>query len=262
MAVYWQAYGANLVLLLALMSFVWLMALRTRDVSIVDVAWPLGFAVVVLATAHRADWNIVAPHYAVIVMVLAWSFRLAFHLYARWRNEGPDRRYEALLKRRVGPEPLFTLVAVFWFQAVALWVVALPIQAVFLDAYPRFNLIGIAGYVLFAAGFAIEVIADRQLVAFRHDEARQGQVLDSGLWRWSRHPNYFGEACVHWGFWLIAVANGTGWWTIIGPAFLTFTLIRWSGVPMVEAHLEKSRPGYAEYKRRTSMFVPWPPKKD
>lgn len=257
----WHIYSANLVLLLGIMSFMWIVSLRQRDPSVVDIAWPFGFAILAMASAHRQGWDIVAAHYVIIAMVLAWSLRLAFHLFERWSRQGPDRRYDGLLARAVGPKPLFTLVAIFWFQALALWLVALPIQEVMQDPYPPFGIAGAAGLLLFLAGFTMEVVADRQLARFKEDPAHEKSVLDTGLWRYSRHPNYFGEICIHWGFWLFAIADNTGGWTAIGPAFLTFTLVKWTGVPMVEKHLAETRPGYADYAARTSMLVPWPPGK-
>ena len=118
----------------------------------------------------------------------------------------------------------------------------------------------VAGLLLAASGILIETLADLQLGRFRAQSGNEGRVMDRGLWRYSRHPNYFGDACTWWGIWLVAISGGAGLWTAVGPLFLTFTLVKWSGAALLEKGLKKTRPEYAEYIAKTSSFIPWPPK--
>ncbi|WP_310498389.1 DUF1295 domain-containing protein, partial [Sandarakinorhabdus sp.] len=153
------------------------------------------------------------------------------------------------------------LVMVFGLQGPLLWFASLPAQAGLLaDHGAALGPLAIAGIAVALAGIVFETVADMQLEAFRANPAKKGQVLDTGLWRYTRHPNYFGDAVTWWGIWLVAMAAGTGGWSVLSPVFLTWTLTRWSGKPILEKSLGKSRPGYADYIARTSGFLPWPPK--
>ena len=154
--------------------------------------------------------------------------------------------------------PLISLFTIFWFQAFLLWVISLPILGSIASQAPL-GFFDILGMVVFLIGLTIESIADNQLALFRAVPANKGHVLDTGLWRYSRHPNYFGEAVLWWGLYLIAV-SAAAYWAIVGPILITFLLLRFSGVPMLEEGLSASRPGYSEYIKRTSSFLPWPPK--
>ena len=154
---------------------------------------------------------------------------------------------------------------VFGPQALLLFMTSLPAQiGILAAASPApIGLLGWAGFALWLTGMVFESVGDAQLKAFRADPASKGKVLDTGLWRYTRHPNYFGDCCAWWGIWLVA-AEGGAWValaSLIGPLFLTFTLTRWSGKPLLEKGLAKSRPGYADYVARTSGFIPWPPKR-
>lgn len=252
-------YLLNLALMLGVMVLAWPFSVARKDPSYIDAIWPLGFLVLALSSllfagADGATWY--------VALVAIWALRLGHHLFTRWQHEGPDKRYQKLLERSPpGKEAIFMLVAVFLLQGVLLWLTALPIQHAVREGASYVAPAAIAGIVLFAIGLAFEVIGDRQLAAFKADPANKGQVMDTGLWRYTRHPNYFGNAVLFWGLWLIAVADGDGWWTIIGPIFLTFTLTRWTGAKILEDGLHESRPGYADYVARTSGFVPWWPKR-
>jgi steroid 5-alpha reductase family enzyme len=146
-------------------------------------------------------------------------------------------------------------------QGPLLWTVSLPAQVGLLsDAGGPIGGIGAIGIALAVIGISFESLGDLQLEAFRRNPASHGKVLDTGLWRYTRHPNYFGDACAWWGIWLVAISGGAGLWTAVGPLFLTFTLVKWSGAALLEKGLKKTRPEYAEYIAKTSSFIPWPPK--
>ena len=153
-----------------------------------------------------------------------------------------------------------SLLLVFATQAPLLFIVCLPVQLGQIDAAPEVGVIGIVGAVIAVIGIAFETIGDAQLTRFRRDSANIGQVMDRGLWRYTRHPNYFGDACTWWGLYLIAAETTTGLWALPGPMLLTWTLVKWSGMPTTEGRMKRKKPRYEDYVRRTSGFVPWWPK--
>jgi steroid 5-alpha reductase family enzyme len=155
----------------------------------------------------------------------------------------------------------WSLTAVFALQGPLQFVVALPVQLGVVSARPL-GLVAAAGIVLAAIGIVFESVGDAQLVAFKRDPANRERILDTGLWRYTRHPNYFGDCCVWWGLWLIAAEGGwIGAATVVGPVLLTFLLTRWSGMPTIEGRMKRKKPGYDDYVMRTPAFVPWFPRK-
>lgn len=255
--------GLNLGLILAVMLGLWALSLRLKDVSFIDAFWPLGMLLLALATQPRTDGDPLRKG-LLIGLCGVWGVRLGWHLLRRWRASGADGRYTALVEAQERKQGWnfgkTALLLVFLPQASFLWLTCLPVQLGQVDAYPPVGWIGWIGAVLAVFGIAFETVGDAQLSAFRKDPSKKGEVLDTGLWRYTRHPNYFGDACAWWGLYLIAAETAAGRWAIIGPLFLTFTLTRWSGIGITEKSIRKSRPGYADYVRRTSAFIPWPPK--
>ena len=255
-------FGAVLILF----SVLWAIAQVNRDPSFVDAFWAGGIvliALITLAATQGATWR----HMLVTGLTLIWGLRLGAHLLLRWRAEGADRRYQKLLsdvrEKRGWSYARTTLVFVFLPQAVLLWLTSLPVQLgqAFAQETPL-GLIGCLGGALALFGIGFETLADHQLARFKHAPDKRGQVLDTGLWAWSRHPNYFGEACVWWGIWLVAAETGWGALALPGPVFITFTLLKLSGVTMQEAGMETRRPSYAAYKARTPAFIPRPPRRN
>jgi steroid 5-alpha reductase family enzyme len=234
----------------------WLVSLRIDDVSIVDSLWailillPAACAALLLPAGPRAAW--------VLAMGALWGARLSG--YITWRNwgEGEDHRYRAIRARN---EPGFrwkSLYLVFGLQGVLAWIVSAPLLVAVASPAPV-GWLDVAGAALFAIGFLFEAVGDLQLARFRADPSNRGRVLDRGLWRYTRHPNYFGEFCLWWGFFLVALAAG-GAWTIVSPALMTILLLRVSGVALLEKDIGKRRPAYRDYVARTSAFLPWPPR--
>ena len=257
----WLLAG-NLLMVVAAMTLLWGVAVRIRDVSFIDAVWPMAMLFLALVTWPRTEGD--ALRSALLVgLCAAWALRLGVHLFLRWRAHGEDRRYTDLIGRQMKTGkswPLVALLFVFLPQAVLAWLTSLPVQLGQVADTPAVGWLGWAGVALFVVGLAFETIGDAQLAAFRRDPSTKGQVLDTGLWRYTRHPNYFGDACVWWGLYLIAAETGPGLAAILGPIFLTFTLTKWSGIGITEKSIHSSRPGYADYVRRTSAFIPWPPK--
>jgi steroid 5-alpha reductase family enzyme len=244
--------------LLAAALLTWVASVAKRDVSIVDAVWGPLFALAALTYA----WPLaeLPPRGAlVLALVAAWALRLCVYIVARHWGQGEDYRYRDIRRRN---EPRFALKSVylvFGLQAVLAWLISLPLLAAQTSRVPLGWLDAI-GAALAAFGLAFETVADWQLARFKRNPANRGQVLDRGLWRYSRHPNYFGEACVWWGFGLIGLAAG-GWWSLGSSVLMTWLLLRVSGVALLEQTIETRRPAYAAYVRRTSAFVPWPRRK-
>ncbi|GAB4148632.1 MAG: DUF1295 domain-containing protein [Sphingomonadales bacterium] len=253
--------GLNFLIVVGCMIALWLISIPVGDVSYIDSFWAYGMVVVAAVTYHMAGGADMRQQILLLLTAL-WGFRLGTYLFLRWRREGPDGRYVALLSKAPGNRHLYSLRKVFLLQAPLLWLVALPVQLGQIDSQPAsLGILGYAGILLALTGLFFETVGDWQLSRFKADPANKGKVLDTGLWRYTRHPNYFGDACVWWGLYLIAAETATGRWAIVSPLFLTYILVKWSGVPLLERRLKRSRPGYQDYLERTSAFIPWPPKK-
>jgi steroid 5-alpha reductase family enzyme len=248
----------TLALAFAMMTTLWPLSRKLRDVSIVDILWAPAFAAVAFLCAFLGPVR--EPRgWVVLALISAWAARLGSHVYRRWKRLGHEDYRYAEIRRSRGPNfPLTSLFWIFWLQAALLWVISWPLQTVFSVAKPLNASDGL-GMAMAIAGIVIEAIADAQLTRFRADPANQGTVLDSGLWSWSRHPNYFGDFLMWWGFCVIAIAGGAAWWVILGPIVMSALLIHYSGAGLMEDTIGQRRPGYADYVRRTSLFVPWPP---
>ena len=261
-----ESLAINAAVLVAAMAVLWRIAVKIGDVSFIDAVWGGGMGVLALVSWAQLDHP--GTRATLIAgMAAIWAARLAWHLYTRWRGHGEDPRYARMLgkAREQGRFASAALTLVFAPQAVLLFVTCLPAQlGVLGSAAPAApGALAIAGAALWLVGIVFEAVGDAQLNAFRANPANKGKVLDTGLWRYTRHPNYFGDACVWWGIWLAAADAGP--WvalaSMIGPVFLTFTLTKWSGKPLLEKDMAERRPGYREYVERTSGFVPWWPKR-
>ena len=233
----------------------WLVSLAVRDSSIVDIAWgPLLFLIGVTYYAT----TVVAGSRARLMMALValWAIRLAAHIGARNLGHGEDFRYAAWRAQHPDTWWIRSYFKVFLLQGVIAWIVAMPLYYAITSASPvHFTLWDQIGALVFAAGFLFEAIGDEQLRRFKANPANKGRVMNTGLWRYTRHPNSFGEAVLWWGLGLIGVAAG-GWLGLVGPAIITFLLIRVSGVAMLEKTLKETKPGYADYIARTPAFFP------
>jgi len=256
---------ANALLVLAMMTALWAASVRLRDASVVDPFWSIGFLLVAVHTVLRT--GLTAGKALLLAMVAAWALRLFLHLLLRSRGKPEDPRYAAF-RRKYGPERYwwFSFFQVFLLQGALVLVVSAPLQVAAAKGAPDpVSLADLVGLALFAAGFTIEAVADAQLARYRRARAAggpggPGPVLDTGLWRYSRHPNYFGEALLGWGFWACSLDAPWAWATVFAPALMTFLLVKVSGVAMLDAHMAATRPGYADYVKRTSGFVPLPPR--
>jgi steroid 5-alpha reductase family enzyme len=248
-------------LVLALLTVLWAVSLVLRDASIVDVFWGTGFVFVAWTAYALADGS-QDRALLLALLVTAWGLRLTAHLAHRNLGKGEDYRYAEMRRRHGDAWPLRSLFVVFWLQGALIWVVSLPVQVAMADPTPAgLGVLDWVGTAVWAVGLTFEAVGDWQLSRFKADPANRGKVMDRGLWRYTRHPNYFGDFCVWWGIWLVALTAGSTWWTVVGPAVMSVLLIRVSGVALLERSLSRRRKGYADYVARTSAFFPRPPRR-
>jgi steroid 5-alpha reductase family enzyme len=237
-------------------------------VSFIDAFWAFGMVLLAWATWAQSSAPGARSH-LLLGLTSLWGLRLTFHLWTRWRAHGEDPRYAkimgSVMEKKGWSWSKTSLLSVFLTQAPLLFITALPAQLGIWASEGGRSVLGplaFFGTIIAIIGILFETIGDAQLNAFRANPANKGKVLNTGLWRYTRHPNYFGDACTWWGIWLIACEVGlAGWISVIGPIFLTFTLTRWSGKPLLERGMKKTRPEYANYVARTSGFLPLPPKR-
>jgi steroid 5-alpha reductase family enzyme len=251
------AAGVGLIVALTASTLVWTVSVHRRDASLADIWWGPGF--VVLAWLYYALLDSAGVRSTTVaLLVTAWGTRLAVHI-AR-RHGGEDPRYQAMREARGSAFWWQSLFTVFWLQAVLTWLVALPLLwSARADGPASIQVTDAIGLGLFAVGLSFEAIGDWQLMRFKGDPANRGRVLDTGLWRYTRHPNYFGDATLWWGLFLLTAATPGAWLTVGSPLLMTVLLLRVSGVTLLEPRLTATKPAYADYVRRTSAFIPWPP---
>jgi steroid 5-alpha reductase family enzyme len=253
-----EVMAVSAVALLGYMLVLWLASLRLRDVSIVDPAWPVGFVIVAWLAFALGD-GCEGRRALMAALISVWGARLGAYLLARkLRERGEDPRYTAMRDRARASFPLVSLASVFLLQGALIFIVSLPAQG----AAPRPDALAAldwAGAGVWAVGIFFEAVGDQQLARFKADAANRGRIMDRGLWRYTRHPNYFGDFTVWWGIYLLALSTGSAWWTIAGPLVMSTLLLRVSGRDLLEARM-RERPGYADYVARTSSFFPLPPR--
>ena len=260
----WQVYLNGLAAMLIFGFIGWLTSLYRNNVTHVDSMWSLFFLVAAgayICSAHSGNMSEMSMRSSVMLILLSlWALRLC--VYLTWRNWGPheDHRYREI---RANNEPHFkfkSLYRIFGLQAVLAWIISLPILGA-LNSNTAFNILDVIGALLVVFGFIWETLADWQLSRFKAKAGNKGKVLNTGVWRYSRHPNYFGESCVWWGFYLIALAAGA-WWALPSAILMTLLLLKVSGVSLLEKDIAERRPEYVQYIKTTNAFIPGIPKGD
>lgn len=253
-------YGIGFLVALGCMTLLWLLSLYLRNSSIVDIFWGTGFVILNWVYFALSPDGFLPRKLLIGILVTIWGLRLSIHILARNWGKPEDFRYQ---KWRLENGPRWwwwSFLQVFLLQGILLWIISAPLLAAQSGAIPdHWTVIDALGVLAWAVGFFFESAGDAQLARFKSDPANKGRVLSSGVWRWTRHPNYFGDAAQWWGFFLIGASAG-GWWAVFSPVIMTLLLLRVSGVALLEKTME-TRPGYKEYIERTSAFVPWFPKK-
>ena len=243
----------------ALLLVAFAVAVRLGRFNVVDTFWGLGFALIAaVAFGLSAGHGSTARRIALLAATVIWGLRLAGYVGWRSRGAGEDPRYDDMLAKAPGSRAGFALRRVFLLQAGLIWLISAPVQAGMFQRGPAWTIA--VGLVIWLAGIGFEATGDWQLARFKASPANRGKVMDHGLWRFTRHPNYFGDACVWWGLFALSCGSWPGLATVFAPLLMTFLLAAGSGKPITEERLA-GRPGYADYVARTSGFIPWRPRR-
>ncbi len=244
-------------IIICMVTGLWLVSLALRNSSIVDVFWGTGFVIVNFATFSLSQRSL--PQTLLTVLVTLWGLRLSVYIYLRNKGRPEDFRYAQWRREHGARWWWVSFFKVFCLQGVLLLIIALPLIAVQTTRSARsLSLLDFAGTVLWTIGFFFEAAGDYQLARFRAKSSNAGKVMRTGLWRYTRHPNYFGDTVQWWGLYALAAASGA-WWAVLSPVLMTILLLRVSGVTLLEQAM-KTRPGYEEYVRTTNAFLPWFPR--
>jgi steroid 5-alpha reductase family enzyme len=246
-------------LILALMTVMWLVSLPLKNSSIVDIFWGTGFVITAWAAFFITPDGPTIPKLLICTLVTIWGLRLSVHIFIRNHGKPEDFRYQKWRQEAGKSWWLRSYFRVFLLQGVLMWIISAPLLAAQIAPRPLFWL-DFAAFAVWLIGFFFEAAGDWQLARFKANPENKGRVLNTGVWQYTRHPNYFGDAAQWWGYYLIAAASG-GWWTIFSPILMTLFLMRVSGVTLLEKTLRNEKPGYQEYIKTTSEFIPWFPRK-
>ncbi len=248
--------------ILGLMSLLWLVSLRIKDASIVDIFWGTGFVISGWVYYFLTPDGFTTRKLLLVILVTIWGLRLSIHIARRNIGKGEDYRYRTWREQNGARWWYLSFIRVFLLQGVLMWIIGLPLLAAqFYPGPARLTWLDYLGVVVWLVGFYFEAMGDWQLSRFKANPANKGKLLRSGVWRYTRHPNYFGDAAQWWGFYLFALATGAGWWSFISPLIMSIFLRFVSGVTMLEKSLKDAKPGYAEYVETTNAFIPWFPRK-
>lgn len=263
----WADFGVNALVsaiaIVVFMAVIMAVAIRIENQSIIDICWGPGFVLVAVVSYVLSQSSVGndARRLVVVLLTSIWGLRLGVYIGNRNRGHGEDKRYTALLRTRNGSLVGFLVRKIYGLQGVLLFVISLPVQFAMYQ-HRSLGVLGVLGIVVWAVGFCFEAIGDWQLARFRSDPANAGAIMDRGLWAWTRHPNYFGDACVWVGLFLLALGSPWGLLTIISPVVMINLLVRYSGKALLERGMRRSRGNaYDDYVARTSGFVPRPPRR-
>ncbi|MCB9798272.1 DUF1295 domain-containing protein [Candidatus Nomurabacteria bacterium] len=246
------------VLLFAYMNFWFVVSVVKKRNDVADIAWGMGF--VLLAWISLLTVEMQLRSIIVTLLVSIWGIRLSVHIYKRNREKKEDYRYQQWRREWGRWFYLRSYLQVYLLQGCLLFIVAFPVLVINRGEGGDFGILDLVGILVWMIGFFFEAVGDWQLARFVRNPDNRGKLITTGLWQYSRHPNYFGEVTQWWGIWLMSLSGWLGWYSIIGPLTITFLILKVSGVPMLEKRMEK-KPSFSEYKKKVSMFFPLPPKK-
>ena len=254
-----EIYGIALAVILSLMTLLWLISLWMKNSSIVDMFWGAGFVIAGWVYFTLTPDGYLPRKLLISALVTIWGLRLSIYILRRNWGKPEDFRYRKWRGEAGSKWWWQSFFKVFLLQGVLLWIISIPLLAAQYWGLPdHLTLLDFLGLAVWLVGFYFEAMGDYQLSRFKSRPENKGKVMDSGVWRYTRHPNYFGDSAQWWGYYLIAASAG-GWWTIYSPVLMTLFLLRVSGVALLERSME-TRPGYKEYIERTSAFIPWFPR--
>jgi steroid 5-alpha reductase family enzyme len=247
--------------LLAMMAVTFTVALKAGKHSVADTAWGLGIALAALASLlASAGHGQPGRRFLLLAAAVIWGLRLAAYVTRRNHGKPEDPRYRDLLTKARGNRNAYALRSIYLLQALILWPACLPVQAGMLERAPA-GPVTVLGAVIWLGGFVFESVGDWQLARFKADPGHQGLIMDRGLWRYTRHPNYFGDACMWWGLFGISLGSWAGLETVFAPLMMTYILTRGTGQRLTDRRMAATRPQYAQYAARTSGFIPLPPRR-
>jgi len=255
-----EVYALAALVILAYMAILWAVSLALRNSSIVDIFWGAGFVMANWFYFIMTPDGLPARKWLISALVTIWGLRLS--LYILYRNWGKPEDFRYHKWREEAPDKWWwqSFFKVFLMQGALLWIISAPLLAAQIGQTPRLTALDYLAVAVWAIGFFFEATGDIQMARFKGNPANKGKVLNYGVWRYTRHPNYFGDATQWWGYYLIAASAG-GWWTIFSPIIMTTLLLRVSGVALLEKTLKETKPEYRDYIERTSAFVPWFPRR-
>jgi steroid 5-alpha reductase family enzyme len=256
-----QPYLILSTLIISMMVLLWLVSLLLKNSSIVDVFWGTGFVIFAWVAFITTPAGFIVRKLLLCGMVTIWGLRLSLHILTRNWGKGEDFRYQAWRNEAGSSWWWKSFFKVFILQAILLLIVAVPLLAAQIKPLPaHLTWLDLLAIPVWLVGFSFETLGDWQLMRFKANPENLGKLLTTGAWRYSRHPNYFGDATQWWAYYLVALAAG-GWWTIFSPIIMTALLLRVSGVRLLEKTLKLTKPGYQEYVETTSEFIPWFPRR-
>ena len=247
--------------ILAIMILLWLFSLLLKNSSIVDIFWGFGFVISAWLYFFISPDGWIVRKWIITLLTTVWGLRLTLHILIRNYGKPEDFRYQKWREEAPTTWWIKSLFKVFLLQGLLMWIISTPLLVAQLSPDASHLMVfDILGIMLWGIGFFFESVGDAQLTRFRANPENKGKILNTGVWRYTRHPNYFGDSAQWWGYFSIALAAGS-WWTIFSPILMTLFLVRVSGVALLEKTLATAKPGYAEYIRQTSAFIPWFPRK-
>jgi steroid 5-alpha reductase family enzyme len=248
-------FGQGLLLILSLLTTLWIISLIMKDASIIDSFWGLGFAILAWFYYFKTPDNQSFRALVLCVLVTLWGVRLALHIYIRNHGQGEDYRYQAMRAEHGKSFWWISYLRVYLLQGFLLWIIAVPLLVGQISYENNLQLTDYLGIIIWTVGFVFEAIGDWQLVQFKNNPENKGKVMNTGLWKYTRHPNYFGDAFLWWGYYLFTF-SAEGYWTIFSPILMTFLLMRVSGVSLLEKKLVETKPQYLDYAKNTPAFFP------
>ena len=253
-------YAIGAIVIFGMMVVLWLLSLWLKDSSIVDIFWGVGFVITAWVYFYLTPDGFMARKMLIAFLASIWGLRLSFYILIRNWGHGEDFRYQKWRQESGRNWWWFSFFKVFALQGFLMWIISFPLLAAQISSLPaRLIWLDFLGLLAWAVGFFFEAVGDWQLSRFKANPENKGKLLTSGVWRYTRHPNYFGDAAQWWGFYLIAAAAG-GYWSIFSPIIMTLLLRNVSGVSMLEKTLKNTKPGYQEYVETTNVFIPWFPR--
>ena len=259
---YWAVYGLAALTIWVLMTLMWLISIKIKNSSIVDIIWGFGYVLVNWVVFFVTPQEFMARKWIIAILVTIWGLRLTTHIFLRNKGKPEDFRYAAWREEHGKNWWWYSYLKTFMLQGTLMFIISAPIIHTHATGTPaRIGILEVLGILVWGIGFFFEAVGDLQLEHFKKDPKNKGKLLNTGVWHYTRHPNYFGDAAQWWGFYLIAAGSTLGYLTIFSPIIMTFFLIKVSGVAMLERSMVDKKPGYKAYMQTTNAFIPWIPKK-